>query len=473
MFKIVFVITLIFLGFSTIPANAQTFEQQLQSAKEKIEATQTTYPTGISAYGDFLNDNTIIPYEINTNGVMGIVRINSISVNPPNSGASLQLNTILHVTTTNGTTDYWLQDVIQFDDTNSQTANFLDNIWNVSDLKNTSQICAHTNPVKYVICKIMGVYYKTNTPFSYTLPFSEALAISEEIIQGKGVQIQFMHSGNGVTDTYDNKIITIPNITSASLLISNNTANYAYYDTEFVWGGIANAEIGNFNAMNSTLHLFYNDGSNNVVPWKPFPGYSTIGYDTAETAQNIYSTINPQDNETALVELGNSQNQNDATPATMNESQTQPIINTPTYQQVYPPILISTDKRYYTNGDTITISGTLTPVIPGTVLTIELLNPNNNVITVEQIVPQQSLYHAIIVTGNVFWHSGTYTIKAQYGSPNISVWIPIDLSSTSPQIIPKSTPSSVPEFGTFTSVAFLIGIITTVAISTRFRSKMT
>lgn len=434
---------------------------------------QTTYPTGISANGL----NYYAPYTVNTNAVMGIAHITSISVNPPNSGASLQLNVVLHVITTNGTTDYALQDIIQFDDTNYQTAKFVDNIWNVSDLKNTSQICAHTNPLKYTLCKILGVYFKSTRQFSYQLPFTEELAIAEQTIQGKGVQIEFLSTENGQTNLYDNRTITIPNITSASLLITaDNATNIGVpYNTEFVFGGMGNGETGNFNAMNSTLGLAYNDGSINLVQWKTFPKYSTIGYITAETAQNIYSTINPQDNGTALVELGNPQNQNTVTlPTTTNEQQTQPFITTPTYQQNYPPLTISTDKQSYNHGDTIAVVGVIASVVPNTPLAIEILDPNNKLIQIAQIsVPPNGIFTDNIQTSSNLWqYSGTYTIKAQYGPQNISAQAIFDLSSISPETTPESIPASVPEFGTLVSVVFLIGIITTITISTRRRSKM-
>ncbi len=482
MFKIVFAIALIFLSLSIIPVSAQTLEQQLQSARE-------TYPTGIAANG--LNyANNYAHYTVNTNAVIGIAHINSISVNPPNSGAGLQLNVVLHVITTNGTTDYWLQNVIQFGDTNSQTANFLDNIWNLSNPEDTSQICAHTNILKHIVCKILGVYATPTTQFVYQLPFTEELAISEETILGKGVQIQFMYNGEGKASLYDNRMITIPNITSASLLITaDNTTNIGLnYDAEFVFGGIGNGETGNFNAMNSTLGLVYNDGSINLAQWETFPSYNNDGYDTAETAQNIYSTINSQNNGTALVELGNPQNQNTAiqtipsTPPTItNGQQTQPIINTPSYQQNYSPLTISTDKQFYTLGDTIVITGVAASVLPGTPLAIEILDPNNNLVQMTQIdVPSNGQFTESFLASGPLWKAdGTYTVKAQNGAQNISAQTTFDLTSTSPQITPQTTPQivtpsyKVPEFGTLTSVVFLIGVITTMVISVRLRSKTT
>ncbi|MDE2589884.1 MAG: thermopsin family protease, partial [Patescibacteria group bacterium] len=284
-------------------------------------ADSATYPIGIVADGYGTENETgspykiDVPYEINTNSIMGIARINSVQVDPPNSGASLQLNIVLHTITTTGKTDYWLQNVLRFPNTNYQTANFETNVWNMTDIKNNSKICPNLNPFEYILCKIGGPYIKFSNSFTYQLPFTESIFIYEQVIPQKGVKILLGYDGGGKGKIYASKTIPIPNIISASLLVTPNTKiqNYLSYDSELVWGGIGGGKMGDFSSMDSTLYLFYNDTSIQVIhdpsqpyvvnTWKPFPGYNTEGHDTEETAYNIYSTLSSNNNGTAFIKL--------------------------------------------------------------------------------------------------------------------------------------------------------------------------
>ncbi|MGC1708643.1 MAG: hypothetical protein WA799_02410, partial [Nitrosotalea sp.] len=101
---------------------------------------------------------------------------------------------------------------------------------------------------------------------------------------------------------------------------------------------------------------------------------------------------------------------------------------TPTTAPTAPAITVSTDKSSYVIGDTIVISGQVQAVVPGTPLTIQVLNPSNNLIYVDQIaVSSDGKYTDDKIKASCspdqqcLWAtSGTYTVKVQYGLPNVT-----------------------------------------------------
>jgi len=85
-------------------------------------------------------------------------------------------------------------------------------------------------------------------------------------------------------------------------------------------------------------------------------------------------------------------------------------------------ITTSIDKSSYTLGDTIVVSGSVKSVVVGTPLTIQILDPNNNLVQVAQIdVSQDGQYTKSINALGALWKSnGTYTVRVQYGPPNVT-----------------------------------------------------
>jgi predicted secreted protein with PEFG-CTERM motif len=87
-----------------------------------------------------------------------------------------------------------------------------------------------------------------------------------------------------------------------------------------------------------------------------------------------------------------------------------------------PLITTTADKRSYIVGETVVISGQVKAVVPGTPLTIQILDPNNNLVQVAQIdVSADGKYtYSKQATGPLWKASGTYTVKVQYGLPNVT-----------------------------------------------------
>ena len=89
----------------------------------------------------------------------------------------------------------------------------------------------------------------------------------------------------------------------------------------------------------------------------------------------------------------------------------------PSFAQTAPNITVATDKLSYTIGNTIVISGAVKAVVPGTPLTIQILDSNNNLVQIAQIdVSQDGNYATNVLASGPLWKSsGIYTVKIQYG----------------------------------------------------------
>ena len=87
-----------------------------------------------------------------------------------------------------------------------------------------------------------------------------------------------------------------------------------------------------------------------------------------------------------------------------------------------PSITVSTDKNSYKIGDTIVISGQVQAVVPGTPLTVQILDSNTNLIQVAQIdVSSDGKFTKSFLASGPLWKSnGVYTVKVQYGLPNVT-----------------------------------------------------
>jgi predicted secreted protein with PEFG-CTERM motif len=101
-----------------------------------------------------------------------------------------------------------------------------------------------------------------------------------------------------------------------------------------------------------------------------------------------------------------------------------------------PAITTTTDKSSYVIGDTIVISGQVKAVVPGTPLTVQILDSANNLIQVAQIdVSSDGKFTKSFFTGPLWKASGTYTVKVQYGLPNVTAQTTFSFQSS---IVPTS-----------------------------------
>jgi predicted secreted protein with PEFG-CTERM motif len=87
-----------------------------------------------------------------------------------------------------------------------------------------------------------------------------------------------------------------------------------------------------------------------------------------------------------------------------------------------PAITVSTDKSSYLAGDTVVISGQVQAVVPGTPLTVQILDSNTNLIQIAQIdISSDGKFTKSFLASGPLWKSnGVYTVKVQYGLPNVT-----------------------------------------------------
>jgi len=95
-------------------------------------------------------------------------------------------------------------------------------------------------------------------------------------------------------------------------------------------------------------------------------------------------------------------------------------------------VTTSIDRSSYTLGDTIVISGQVQAVVGGTPLSIEILDPQNNVAKIDQIdVSQDGKYTYSTKAAGPYWKlNGSYTVKVQYGPPNVTAQTTFTFQST-------------------------------------------
>jgi len=85
------------------------------------------------------------------------------------------------------------------------------------------------------------------------------------------------------------------------------------------------------------------------------------------------------------------------------------------------PLTVSTDKREYSEGDIIIISGSVRSLVAKTPLTLQIIDSQMNLIHVEQTdLSKDGTYAVTVMVGGDLWKNfGTYKIRAQYGFNHI------------------------------------------------------
>ena len=86
-----------------------------------------------------------------------------------------------------------------------------------------------------------------------------------------------------------------------------------------------------------------------------------------------------------------------------------------------PSVTVQTDDDRYQEGDTILISGRVTPIIEGTPVLLQIIFEGNfNIVEIGQIqVAQDGTYSHTVIAGGALWKTpGTYLVRAFYGEGN-------------------------------------------------------
>lgn len=247
-------------------------------------------PVGIADYGVKIVGNGIEPYVEKFYGVIGIAEIYSYSVSKfYNRSSSLQLNTVLQINTAYGSQQLWLQNTVSlFGGKNKLTYNFVDNIWNMTApfanvspalVRGDGSFTTSGGQVPQTF------YYFCSQNYTSALPLKLVLLIGVRAEQGSVVvEFGYLNTTSDEAVWYDNATITASGLESAYLLVDgyNWTGSYNAYDTELVFGGLANGENVSFTNLNASLELLYYNGTF-FYPQAVFP----FGLDTAEEAYNL------------------------------------------------------------------------------------------------------------------------------------------------------------------------------------------
>jgi len=91
---------------------------------------------------------------------------------------------------------------------------------------------------------------------------------------------------------------------------------------------------------------------------------------------------------------------------------------TPAFAQYTLPIVVTTDKSSYSDGETIIISGEVSDLLSGYAVTLQVIDPNGDLIILQQLdVGADKMFSTELTAGGSLWEdSGTYTITVLYGT---------------------------------------------------------
>jgi len=93
------------------------------------------------------------------------------------------------------------------------------------------------------------------------------------------------------------------------------------------------------------------------------------------------------------------------------------------------PVSVWTDKTDYEHNDMIMVKGQVANV-SGQPITVTVVSPLNNLITIDQlVVAADGSFETTLNTAGALWkYDGTYTIKVNYGSPEKSNKVKVELT---------------------------------------------
>ena len=93
---------------------------------------------------------------------------------------------------------------------------------------------------------------------------------------------------------------------------------------------------------------------------------------------------------------------------------------TPAFGQIADSIVVTTDKPSYEDGETILVTGEVRELLSGTPVSLIVIGPNGNRVTLDQfdVGLDKKFSREVIAGGPLMRAEGTYTITVQYGTPN-------------------------------------------------------
>ena len=92
----------------------------------------------------------------------------------------------------------------------------------------------------------------------------------------------------------------------------------------------------------------------------------------------------------------------------------------PAFGQIVEPIVVTTDKASYAEGDSIMVTGEVKELLSGVPISLRVIAPNGNIVTVAQLeVGSDKRFSTELTAGGALMRAdGTYTITVLYGTQN-------------------------------------------------------
>jgi len=114
----------------------------------------------------------------------------------------------------------------------------------------------------------------------------------------------------------------------------------------------------------------------------------------------------------------------------------------PVFGQILEPVVVTTDKDAYGEGDTVMVSGEVRELLSGFPITLQVIDANGNLVTIQQLEvgPDKKFSYELAAGGPLWKAEGTYTIKVLYGTESRTAETTFDFGGTS--TTGPSTPST-------------------------------
>ena len=131
----------------------------------------------------------------------------------------------------------------------------------------------------------------------------------------------------------------------------------------------------------------------------------------------------------------------------------------PAFGQIVEPIVVTTDKSSYGDGDRVIVSGEVKELLSGFPVTLRVIAANGNIVTLQQLdVGADKTFSTELTAGGPLWKSeGTYTIMVLYGTESRTAEATFAFGgagTTTPKPKPSGPSIAVP--GTEFSVGYTI-----------------
>jgi predicted secreted protein with PEFG-CTERM motif len=126
------------------------------------------------------------------------------------------------------------------------------------------------------------------------------------------------------------------------------------------------------------------------------------------------------------------------------------IVIAPAFGQIADSIVVTTDKPSYADGDTILVTGEVKELLSGYPVSLRVIAPNGNLVTVAQIdVGSDKKFSTELTAGGALMKAGgTYTIEVLYGTESRTSQTTFEFGGSTGAGPSKDVPTTIQVSGT-------------------------